>query len=292
MIGVIAAGGLASRFYPSSQGISKHLFPVYDKPAIYYPIANLMQFGIREIFIVVKPQDLDSFEKLIKNGSQWGLDIKFRVQIQPNGVADVLDVIGKEVDDQILLILGDNFIVEDNTLIESIKLISKPDKAHIFGKKVTHPEKYGVVSLDKNSKIIQLEEKPKKPTSNIIAIGLYIYPKNVFKAVKNLKNENVLKNELEITALNINYLNNNCLTFHELSKKNFWVDMGTPDGLSQAARYVKIKQIQEKKYIACLEEIAFQKKWISYDTLTAQYIKMPKSNYSEHIRYILKHKLT
>lgn len=262
MKGIILAGGSGTRLYPLTQCISKQLLPVYDKPMIYYPLSTLMLFGIREILIISTPQDTPNIEHLLGNGSQLGLNIKYKVQPAPRGIAEAF-ILGKDFikDDKVCLILGDNIFYIQSKIKEYSKLIDATDNfATVFGYHVSDPQRFGVIEFDKQNKVISIEEKPKQPKSNYAVTGLYFYPNDVCQKAKMLKPS--ARNELEITDLNKMYLEEHRLNVIPLVRGNAWLDAGTPDSLMESAQFVQIIEQRQGLKLSCLEEIAYRKGFI------------------------------
>ena len=262
MKGIILAGGSGTRLYPLTQCISKQLLPVYDKPMIYYPLSTLMLFGIREILIISTPQDTPNIEHLLGNGSQLGLNIKYKVQPAPRGIAEAF-ILGKDFikDNKVCLILGDNIFYIQSKIKEYSKLIDATDNfATVFGYHVSDPQRFGVIEFDKQNKVISIEEKPKQPKSNYAVTGLYFYPNDVCQKAKMLKPS--ARNELEITDLNKMYLEEHRLNVIPLVRGNAWLDAGTPDSLMESAQFVQIIEQRQGLKLSCLEEIAYRKGFI------------------------------
>ena len=272
MKGILLSGGTGSRLYPVTTAYSKQLLPVYDKPLIYYPLCTLMSLNIRDILCITTKDDQINYKKLLKDGSQWGINISYTYQNQPKGIADSF-ILGREFvnDDSVALILGDNIFYgsELNSEINS----KFNDGAHLFLYKVQDPQRYGVAEVV-NKKIVSIEEKPEIVKSSLAVTGLYIYDKNVVKHSKNLIPSK--RNELEITDLNNIYLKENNLKFTILQKGSVWLDAGTPSSLLQASEYVKTIQERQQIQISAPEEIAFKKNWINKNQLT----NLPSFNYN------------
>ena len=284
MKGIILAGGNGTRLSPLTKIVCKQLLPVYDKPMIYYPMAILMEAEIRDILIISTEKDIIKFKELFGSGSSLGINLKYEVQKNPNGIAEAF-LIGKEFigNDSVTLILGDNIFYGknfNNILKESLKLKSG---GIVFGYKVKNPEQYGVIEFNKNKKVISLEEKPLNPKSNYIIPGLYIYDNSVIEKAKNLKPSK--RRELEITDISNLYLKEEKL-FVKILKNNFiWFDTGTCDSLLEAQNFIKQEQEKNEKYIGCIEEIAYKNSWINKE----QIIKMAKQlQNTEYGKYLLK----
>jgi len=287
MKGIILAGGSGTRLYPLTKAISKQIIPIYDKPMIYYPLSVLMLANIREILIISTPRDLPVFEELLGDGSQLGLKLEYKVQEHPNGLAEAF-IIGEEFigNDNVCLILGDNIFYGSGLsglLEEASKL---KEGAVVFGYPVKDPRAYGVVEFDKNGKAISLEEKPKNPKSNYAIPGLYFYDNTVIEKAKIIKPSS--RNELEITAINEEYLKKGKLNVKSLGRGTVWLDTGTHEALLQAANYMEAIQKRQGFYIACIEEIAYQKGWITPEKLDESAKSMMKTAYGQYLADLLK----
>jgi len=283
MKGIILAGGSGTRLYPLTKAISKQIIPIYDKPMIYYPLSVLMLANIREILIISTPRDLPVFEELLGDGSQLGLKLEYKVQEHPNGLAEAF-IIGEEFigNDNVCLILGDNIFYGSGLsglLEEASKL---KEGAVVFGYPVKDPRAYGVVEFDKNGKAISLEEKPENPKSNYAIPGLYFYDNTVISKAKTLKPSN--RGELEITAINKKYLKESKLNVKKFGRGIAWLDTGTPEGLLEASNFVEVIQKRQGFYIACLEEIAYQKNWISKEQLLHKINELKNCDYKIYLK--------
>lgn len=261
MKGIILAGGSGSRLYPLTETTSKQLLPVYDKPMIYYPLATLMLFGIREILIISTPQDTPNIEKFFGNGQRLGLDISYKVQPEPKGIAQAFtlgaDFIGN---DDVCLILGDNiFYMGDQVKMFREEVAHNPGGT-VFGYHVSDPERFGVVEFDSNHKVISIEEKPKQPKSNYAVVGLYFYKSDVVEKARNLKPS--ARGELEITDLNRAYLDEGRLNAVTMKRGNAWLDAGTPQSLLDSSNFIEIIEKRQGLKIACIEEIAYRRGFI------------------------------
>ena len=287
MKGIILAGGSGTRLYPLTKSISKQIIPIYDKPMIYYPLSVLMLANIREILIISTPRDLPVFEELLGDGSQLGLKLEYKVQKHPNGLAEAF-IIGEEFigDDNVCLILGDNVFYGAgfSGLIEEAAILK--DGAIVFGYPVKDPRAYGVVEFDKSGKAISLEEKPENPKSNYAIPGLYFYDNTVVKKSKSIKPS--ARGELEITTINEKYLKEGKLNVKQLGRGITWLDTGTHEALLQAANYVETIQNRQGYYIACIEEIAYRKKWIKETQLKQLASSMLKTEYGKYLMDLLK----
>ena len=287
MRGIILAGGSGTRLYPLTKAISKQILPIYDKPMIYYPLSVLMLANIREILIISTPRDLLVFEELLGDGSQLGIKLEFKIQKHPNGLAEAF-IIGEEFigDDNVCLILGDNVFYGAgfSGLIEEAAILK--DGAIVFGYPVKDPRAYGVVEFDKSGKAISLEEKPENPKSNYAIPGLYFYDNTVVKKSKSIKPS--ARGELEITTINEKYLKEGKLNVKQLGRGITWLDTGTHEALVQAANYVETIQNRQGYYIACIEEIAYKKKWIKETQLKQLASSMLKTEYGKYLMDLLK----
>ena len=287
MKGIILAGGSGTRLYPLTKAISKQIMPIYDKPMIYYPLSVLMLANIREILLISTPRDLPVFEELLGDGSQLGIKLKYKVQKYPNGLAEAF-ILGEEFigDDNVCLILGDNVFYGagfSGLLEETAKL---KEGAVVFGYPVKDPRAYGVVEFDKNGKAISLKEKPENPKSNYAIPGLYFYDNTVVKKSKSIKPSE--RGELEITTINEEYLKEGKLNVKQLGRGITWLDTGTHESLLQAANYVETVQNRQGYYIACIEEIAYRKKWINEIQLRQIADTMLKTDYGKYLMDLLK----
>ena len=282
--GIILAGGLGSRLHPLTDVSSKQLLPVYDKPMIYYPLSVLMMMGIRDILIISSPEDVPRFKSLLGKGVKWGINLSFKIQEKPNGIAQAL-ILGESFlkSDPTCLILGDNLFFGDK-LATKLKIADENiSSASILTYPVNDPERFGVLEK-KNNKPFKIVEKPKKPKSNKAITGIYFYPKNVSKEAKRLKLSK--RGELEISDLNEIYLNNNQLSVTELDKKSTWLDCGTFDSLLKASNFVSKFQKKQKKKVACLEEIAYKNKWINKKNINV-IIKASTSSYGNYLKKVI-----
>lgn len=296
MKGIILAGGSGTRLYPLTKSISKQIMPIYDKPMIYYPLSVLMLANIRDILIISTPRDLPLFKELLGNGSDLGINLEYEVQEKPNGLAEAF-LIGEKFigNDNVALILGDNIfygngfskVLEDSVdYFENFKeKKSNNGGAMIFGYPVKNPEDYGVVEFDENNKVISLTEKPAKPKSNFAVPGLYFYDNTVIKKAEMLKPSE--RNELEVTSINELYLSCDKLKVKTLGRGMSWFDTGTPKGLMEAANFVEAIQNRQGFYIACLEEIAYTKGWISKGELAEIIEKLKNCDYKKYLESLL-----
>lgn len=290
MKGIILAGGSGTRLYPLTKVTSKQLLPVYDKPMIYYPLSTLMLAGIQDILIISTPTDLPNFERLLGDGSQFGIHLSYKIQETPNGLAQAF-VLGEEFigDDSVCLILGDNIFYGNgfgSMLRNAVTNTESRNHATVFGKYVSDPERFGVAEFDENGKVISLEEKPKEPKSNYAVVGLYFYDNRVVEYAKSLKPS--ARGEYEITDLNRIYLENGELDCQVFGRGFAWLDTGTVDSLAKASDYVKLVVEVQGIRISVPEEIAYYNKWIDEKTLLEAAETYGKSPYGEHLRTIAK----
>lgn len=287
MKGIILAGGSGTRLYPLTKSISKQIMPIYDKPMIYYPLSVLMLANIREILIISTERDLPVFKELLKDGGELGLKLEYKVQEKPNGLAEAF-IIGEEFigDDNVALILGDNIFYGSGFrgLVEEAAKLEKG--AIVFGYPVKDPRAYGVVEFDETGKAISLEEKPANPKSNYAIPGLYFYDNTVVEKAKNVKPS--ARGEIEITTVNEMYLSEGKLNVKSLGRGVAWLDTGTHDALLEAANFVQTVQKRQGFYIACIEEIAYQKRWISPEKLKELAKPMMKTSYGQYLVDLLK----
>lgn len=285
--GIILAGGSGTRLYPVTQTISKQLLPVYDKPMIYYPLTTLMLGDIRDILIISTPQDLPQFENLLGDGSQWGLRLSYTVQPSPDGLAQAF-ILGEDFigDDVSTLILGDNIFYGHDLeyLLDSAN--ARESGATVFAYHVNDPERYGVAEFNKNNQVISLEEKPKQPKSNFAVTGLYFYDQKVVELVNNLKPS--ARGELEITDLNKLYLDKNELYVEMMGRGYAWLDTGTHQSLLEAGQFISTIENRQGLKIACPEEIAYRKHWITKNDLQNLAKPLLKNQYGEYLIKLIK----
>jgi glucose-1-phosphate thymidylyltransferase len=283
MKGIILAGGSGTRLHPLTLAISKQLLPVYNKPMIYYPISVMMLAGIRELLIISTPHDLPLFEKVLGDGSQLGLSFSYRVQSAPNGIAEAF-IIGESFigQDPVSLILGDNIYYGNHLQPLLFRAAQKRKGATIFGYEVKDPERYGVVALDSSGQPTSLIEKPKVPPSKLAVTGLYFYDNDVINIAKSLKPSN--RGELEITDVNLEYLQRGDLSVEIMGRGFTWLDMGTHESLLQASQYIQLLEERQGLFIGSLEEISYRQGWISKEQLATLSEKMGKSSYGNYLK--------
>ena len=289
MKGIILAGGSGSRLYPVTKGTSKQLLPVYDKPMIYYPLSILMLADIRDILIITTPEDQASFKRLLEDGSQFGVNLTYAIQPSPDGLAQAFIIgesfIGK---DRVCLILGDNIFYGQGLTRLLKEAVSKSSGATIFGHQVQDPERFGIVEFDKRDKVISIEEKPKKPKSHFAITGLYFYDNDVINIAKSIKPSK--RGELEITSINKIYMQKGNLDVKRLGRGFSWLDTGTFESLSDASNFVETIEKRQGYKIACLEEIAFNKSWISEYKLKKIVSLRDKNSYGDYLLSLLEKK--
>lgn len=288
MKGIILAGGLGSRLYPITKGISKQLLPIYDKPMIYYPLSVLMLANIREVLIITNPEYVEIYRNLLGNGSDLGMNFQFIAQKEPRGLADAF-IVGEEFigDDSVCLILGDNIFYGQGFVPKLLSAASTKSGAVIFGYYVNDPTEFGVVEFDVENNVVSLEEKPSNPKSNYAIPGLYFYDNTVIERAKKIKPST--RGEIEITDLNKTYLKDQKLRVELLGRGFAWLDTGTYDGLANASDFVRTIQNRTGLCISCIEEIAFRNKWITEQDLQNIANKLSKTSYGKYI-YSLLHK--
>ncbi len=286
--GIILAGGSGTRLHPITATVSKQLLPVYDKPMIYYPLATLMQAGIRDILIITTPQDAIAFQTLLKDGSQWGLNLQYAQQPKPEGLAQAF-IIGEQFigADNVCLILGDNIFYGSNIENKLQKAITRESGATIFAYYVNDPERYGVVTFDEEGKASHLEEKPLQPQSNFAVTGLYMYDNLVIDIAKHLQPSP--RGELEITDVNKAYLDMHTLNVEKFDRGTAWLDTGTVTSLLDAANFIRVLEERQGLKIACVEEIAWRMRYISDDQLVNLAQPLAKSGYGKYLLDLLRH---
>ena len=289
MRGIILAGGSGTRLHPVTQAVSKQLLPVYDKPMVYYPLASLMQAGIKDVLIISTPQDTPRFQQLLGDGSQWGMNLSYAIQESPDGLAQAF-IIGAEFigNHNCALVLGDN-VFHGQNLRKSLKNAGAKEKgATVFAYPVHDPERYGVVDFDENWNALSLEEKPTEPKSNYAVTGLYFYDNRVVDVAKNVKPSK--RGELEITDVNQQYLDWGALSVEVFDRGVAWLDMGTHESLLQASMFIETIENRQGLKVACLEEIAFLQGYIDEETLEQAAQKYSKSGYGKYLQQVLDNK--
>lgn len=285
MKGIVLAGGSGTRLYPITKGISKQLIPIFDKPMIYYPISVLMLADIKEILIISTPTDLPAFKRLLGDGSDFGVHFEYAEQPYPGGLAQAF-IIGEEFigEDSACLVLGDNIFYGagfTKLLRESVQNVERDGKSTVFGYYVNDPERYGVAEFDAEGNCLSIEEKPEHPKSNYAVVGLYFYPNSVVEIAKNIKPS--ARGELEITTVNQEYLKRGELKVQTLQRGFAWLDTGTHDSLSEASTFIEVIEKRQGQKVACLEEIAFKKGWITKEKLAEVAQPMVKNEYGKYL---------
>ena len=289
MKGIVLAGGSGTRLYPITKGVSKQLLPIFDKPMIYYPISVLMLAGIREILIISTPYDLSGFQRLLGDGSDFGVQFEYAEQPSPDGLAQAF-IIGEKFigGDSVCLILGDNIFHGNGfsaMLKEAVRIADEKQEATVFGYWVNDPERYGVAEFDKGGKCLSIEEKPKVPKSNYAVVGLYFYPNKVVEVAKNIKPS--ARGELEITTVNQYFLKKEQLKVQTLGRGFAWLDAGTHDSLSEASTYIEVLEKRQGLKVACLEGIAYRQGWITEKRMRELAHPMFKSQYGQYLLKVI-----
>ena len=289
MKGIVLAGGSGTRLYPITKGVSKQLLPIFDKPMIYYPISVLMLAGIREILIISTPYDLPSFQRLLGDGSDYGIYLEYAEQPSPDGLAQAF-LIGEKFigSDSVCLVLGDNIFYGQSftrMLREAVRTAEEENKATIFGYWVSDPERYGVAEFDKEGNVLSIEEKPETPKSNYAVVGLYFYPNKVVEVAKNIKPS--ARGELEITTVNQVFLQAQKLKVQSLGRGFAWLDTGTHDSLSEASTFIEVIEKRQGLKVACLEGIALRQGWITSDKMCELARPMLKNQYEQYLLKVI-----
>lgn len=281
MKGIILAGGSGTRLWPITKAISKQLMPIYDKPMVYYPLTTLMQAGIRDILIITTPEEQSGFQRLLGNGSQWGINLQYAVQPSPDGLAQAF-IIGEEFvgDDKVALVLGDN-IFYGAALDDSLRACTDPEGGVVFAYEVSDPERYGVVEFDKDNQAVSIEEKPAQPKSNFAVVGLYFYDNDVIEIAKGVQPSD--RGELEITSVNAEYLRRGKLKVQALDNGDVWLDTGTINSLTDAEDFVRVVQTRTGQIVGSPEKTAFQNGWITREQLEELAKPLKKSGYGTYL---------
>ena len=292
MKGIVLAGGSGTRLYPITKGVSKQLLPIYDKPMVYYPISTLMLAGIRDILIISTPHDLPGFRRLLGDGSDYGVRFEYAEQPSPDGLAQAF-IIGEEFigEDSVCLVLGDNIFYGQGfsgMLRKAVETADIEGKATIFGYAVPDPERFGVAEIDSEGNVLSIEEKPKEPKSNYAVVGLYLYPNKVVEVAKNIKPSP--RGELEITTVNDVFRADKELKLQIMGRGFAWLDTGTQESLFDASRFIEVIETRQGVQVACLEEIAWRKGWISDDDLLRLAKPMSKNGYGQYMINLVKSK--
>jgi glucose-1-phosphate thymidylyltransferase len=282
MKGILLAGGAGTRLHPVTKGVSKQLLPVYDKPMVYYPLSVLMSAGINEVLLISTPTDLPAYQRLLEDGSQFGIQIQYAEQKAPNGLAEAF-LIGEEFigQDPVCLVLGDNIFYGEGLNVLMEEAVRQSDQATVFGYTVKDPQRYGVIDFDETGKALSIEEKPKHPKSDKAVVGLYFYPNKVVEIAKRVKPS--ARGELEITSVNQAFLESEKLQVKILGRGFAWLDTGTHESLIEAGQFIHTVEKRQGLKVGCLEEIAYQKGWISHDQLLTLAQDLSKTEYGQYL---------
>lgn len=282
MKGILLAGGSGTRLHPVTKGVSKQLLPVYDKPMVYYPLSVLMSAGINEVLLISTPTDLPAYQRLLEDGSQFGIQIQYAEQKAPNGLAEAF-LIGEEFigQDPVCLVLGDNIFYGERLNVLMEEAVRQSDQATVFGYTVKDPQRYGVIDFDETGKALSIEEKPKHPKSDKAVVGLYFYPNKVVEIAKRVKPS--ARGELEITSVNQAFLESEKLQVKILGRGFAWLDTGTHESLIEAGQFIHTVEKRQGLKVGCLEEIAYQKGWISHDQLLTLAQDLSKTEYGQYL---------